>query len=337
MRCPFALVVALLALALVAPAAAAQDASPMALPAAGPCDAPALPPGTPTPQEPEGTPTASPAADMAGMEMGTPEAVEEAEEVAEIAEDATPAMAPSPVGTPADPATADAAIAAAENFANCLNSGSAEAVAALASPNLIMFFFGTTNPYDIVAEQEADPLPPITIRSLDNPLAYDDGRVSVDVVYSGGFAFGPNQVNHDRWVFVEAGEHWLLDELRAQPFAEAATIVDVEMVDFAFGLSQNSAPAGELIAFNIVNAGEFPHEAAVVLLPEGVTVEQVLEDPALEEQVGFFGGNFAEPGGRASFALENLEPGTYTLVCFVDEPDGVPHVVRGMVASFTVE
>jgi hypothetical protein len=329
--------IAVLALTLASPLAVfAQDASPMASPAAGPCAAPTLPPGTPTPMdEMEGQPEGTPADAMAGMEESTPEAVEIAE-TAEAAE-ATPSTTAMPEGTPADQALADEAIAAAENFVNCLNSGDPESLAALVSSNLIMFFFGTTNPYDIVAEQEADPLPPITIRSLDNPLAYDDGRVSVDVVYSGGFAFGPNQVNHDRWVFVEAGEHWLLDEIRAQPFAEAATIVDVEMVDFAFDLSQDAAPAGGLIAFNIVNAGEFPHEAAVVLLPEGVTVEQVLEDPALEEQVGFFGGNFAEPGGRASFALENLEPGTYTLVCFVDEPDGVPHVVRGMVASFTVE
>ena len=302
-------------------AASAQDASPMASPAVGLCAAPALPPGTPTPRD--------------EMEAGTPE-VAEITETAEAAA-ATPSPTAAMEGTPADPEQADEAIAAAENFVNCLNSGDPESLAALVSPNLIMFFFGTTNPYDIVAEQEASPLPPITIRSLDNPLAYDDGRISVDIVYSGGFAFGPNQVNHDRWVFVEAGEDWLLDEIRSLPFEEAATIVDVEMFDFAFGLSQNSAPAGELIAFNIVNAGEFPHEAIVVLLPEGVTVEQVLQDPSLEQQVGFFGGNFAEPGGRASFALENLEPGTYTLVCFVDEPDGVPHVVRGMVAAFTVE
>ena len=314
--------IAVLALTLGSPlAASAQDASPIASPAAGPCAAPALPPGTPTPRD--------------EMEAGTPE-VAEITETAEAAA-ATPSPTAATEGTPADPALADEAIAAAENFVNCLNSGDPESLAALVSPNQIKVFFGTTNPYDIVAEQEANPLPPITIRSLDNPLAYDDGRVSVDIVYSGGFAFGPNQVNRDRWVFVEAGEHWLLDEIQSLPFEEAATIVDVEMIDFAFGLSQNSAPAGELIAFNIVNTGEFPHEAIVALLPEGVTVEQVLQDPSLQAQVGFFGGNFAEPGGRASFALENLEPGTYTLVCFVDEPDGVPHVVRGMVAAFTVE
>ena len=29
-------------------------------------------------------------------------------------------------------------------------------------------------------------------------------------------------------------------------------------------------------------------------------------------------------------------PGTYTVLCFVGEPEGMPHVMRGMVAEFTV-
>jgi len=65
-------------------------------------------------------------------------------------------------------------------------------------------------------------------------------------------------------------------------------------------------------------------------------VEQVLADPTLEDDVRFIGGVSAQPGDVGYAGLEGLEPGTYTLVCFVDEPEGVPHVVRGMVAEFTV-
>ena len=68
---------------------AAQDASPAASPMTATCEAPELPPGTPTPME-EMVPAGTPAGDMAGMDMGTPEAVEEAEAIAEIAEQATP-------------------------------------------------------------------------------------------------------------------------------------------------------------------------------------------------------------------------------------------------------
>lgn len=100
--------------------------------------------------------------------------------------------------------------------------------------------------------------------------------------------------------------------------------VDVWLVDYAFALSRASVPAGGLVAFDIVNTGRYPHEFAVVQPPEGVTLAQVLEEPVLEEQVAFFDVNFAGPGGNASFELENLEVGTYTVVCFIEEPPCVP-------------
>ena len=102
-------------------------------------------------------------------------------------------------------------------------------------------------------------------------------------------------------------------------------------------MSQNTAPAGALVAFTLSNPGQYPHELGVVRLPEGVSVEQALADPSLEAQVQFVGGAYAEPGDTGYFGLHNLEPGTYTAVCFVDVPEGVPHVMRGMVPEFTVE
>ena len=68
-----------------------------------------------------------------------------------------------------------------------------------------------------------------------------------------------------------------------------------------------------------------------------MTVDQVLDDPALQEEIQFVGGVFAEPGEIAYLGLEGLAPGTYTAVCFVDVPRGVPHVVRGMVAEIVAE
>jgi hypothetical protein len=35
--------------------------------------------------------------------------------------------------------------------------------------------------------------------------------------------------------------------------------------------------------------------------------------------------------------LLRLEPRTYTLLCYVDEPDGIPHVAKGMIATLTIE
>jgi hypothetical protein len=113
--------------------------------------------------------------------------------------------------------------------------------------------------------------------------------------------------------------------------------MEVTMLDFSFEMSQTTVPADTLIAFEIENAGEYPHEFVVVRLPEGISVEDALADPALDESVVFLGGAFAEPGGVAYMGLTGLPPGTYAVVCFVDTPEGIPHVMRGMVAELTFE
>jgi len=321
------LVVVLLAFALVAPDGAAQDAFPSATPTAGPCEAPELPPGTPTSMD-EGTPAAD---DTAGMEMGTPESIEEAEELAEIAEQATPERAATPAGTPADQATAERAIAAVGNVVNCLNAGEALAFAALVTPNYLLSEFGTANPYDLPAFLEG--LPSQELRSAGDVQTHADGRVSVDLT----IVLGGTQVDRFRAYFVERGDFLLVDEEQSLPVEGADATVEVAMLDFAFELSQDTVPADALVAFTVPNRGQYPHEFAVVRLPEGLTVEQVLADPALEEQVQFLGGVYAEPGQVAYFGLDGLEPGLYTAVCFVDLPGGIPHVMRGMVAEFTAQ
>ncbi len=115
-----------------------------------------------------------------------------------------------------------------------------------------------------------------------------------------------------------------------------ATVITGELVDYAFELSETSAPAGT-IAFDVTNTGEYPHEIVIVGLPEGITVEDVFEDESLFEQVEFYGFTFADAGQDAPpLVLVDMEPGTYTLVCFVDMPEGIPHVMRGMILEFEV-
>jgi uncharacterized cupredoxin-like copper-binding protein len=310
------LLVLSLALLLGSPSlAAAQEASP----AAGACVAPELPPGTPTPME-----------EMAGMAMGTPEAIAEAEAIADMAEGATPEMS-APAGTPADEAAAERVIAAAENLIACLNSGNALGFAALLTPNYLETEFETSNPYDLQLFLEG--VPPFELRAATDVQTHDDGRLSVDITT----VIGGTQIDRFRAYFVEGGEYLLLDEEVSLPVETADVTIEAKLLDFAFDLSETSVPAGSVVAFTLPNEGEYPHELAVVRLPEGATVEQVLSDPALEAEVQFLGGAFAEPGETGYFALQNLEPGTYTAVCFVDVPEGVPHVMRGMVAEFTVE
>jgi hypothetical protein len=76
-----------------------------------------------------------------------------------------------------------------------------------------------------------------------------------------------------------------------------------------------------------------------------------LPEEEVESAVTFAGVAFAAPDAEA-FAVVDLEPGSYVMVCFLpvgatpevmaemeatgEEPDGAPHFTQGMVHEFTV-
>ena len=319
--------VVLLSLVLITPAAAtAQDASPAASPMAGPCEAPELPPGTPTAME-----DATPAAE-AEATPGVDEAQAELEE-------ATPE--PLPAGTPISGDEADAAVAGLENLINCLNGGDYLAVAALMTDNFLQNFIEVPTRYDVPASLEG--AQPIETRMVGDVQTYGDGRISVDWVYAGLFN-GPGGLSSERWFFVEEDGYLKLDNIQPAPMPESAlpgaTVVTVQMVDFAFALDTTTIPSGPVI-FRTTNASAAgnPHVNVVVTLQEEVTPEQVIRGEVNVDEVftGFFGAVFLEPGGAGDIAFENLEPGTYFLVCDVETEDGTPHFELGMVTQITVE
>lgn len=298
------------------------------------CVAPDLPPGTPTPMEDMGPPEGSPPVeDAAGMDMGTPGSEDTAG-----SDDAPPPAAPLPTipaGTPADTSSAERAIAGAQNLVNCFGSPDAEAAAALMTAAFTLIEFGTDNPYDVARDIASDATPSITIESLGDVQTHDDGRLSVDIVFSG--LFSPNTYLHHRWYFVPDGDHLKLDQWVWLPVESADFRVEITMTDFAYDLSQTTLPADQTIAIDGVNAGDYAHEIVVFQLPAGATVEQLLIGDVPEEDVRFYGFAIAAPGQTAHFGLTGLEPGTYHIICYFDSPDGIPHVMRGMEAEFIVE
>jgi hypothetical protein len=299
---------------------AAQSGSPVASPAVMACDAPDLPPGTPSAMD-----------DMSGMEMATPEG-----DATPATDDAAmaPAASPIPAGTPADEATSARVIAAIENTINCYNTGDYLGLAALFTPAGLEAEFGVTNPYDM--EFAAVGGPPLIINSISDVQVHDDGRLSAELVAS----FGGAQISRERWILVEEGDYLLVDETPDLPVEapEGAVTIEAAMVDFAFELSETTVPADQPLVFKVSNMGEYPHELVVIQLPEGATVDQLLDGTVGFEEIGFFGATYSEGGQPApDLVLTGLAAGTYTLVCFVDIPDGIPHVARGMVAELVVE
>ncbi|HEX8695376.1 MAG TPA: hypothetical protein VF746_23390 [Longimicrobium sp.] len=120
--------------------------------------------------------------------------------------------------------------------------------------------------------------------------------------------------------------------------AAAPQVVTVTARDFNF-----EAPA-EIAAgpttFRLVNAGQALHHVQLVKLDDGKTLQDVYAalqaggpPPAWVHWVG--GPNAPDPGSGSNATLV-LEPGNYALLCFVDIPDHVPHVMKGMARALRV-
>ena len=125
----------------------------------------------------------------------------------------------------------------------------------------------------------------------------------------------------------------------ARETARTPQVVTVTARDFAFG-APSSIPAG-LTTIRLENGGEEMHHVQLVRLDEGRTIEELMAAaragdiaPAWARLVG--GPNTPGPGGTAEATLE-LEPGSYAIVCVIPSPDGVPHLMKGMVKPLLVE
>jgi hypothetical protein len=95
------------------------------------------------------------------------------------------------------------------------------------------------------------------------------------------------------------------------------------------------------VTVTLRNEGAEQHHAQFVRLNDGVSIEQfgatLMQGPeAAFPLVTFAGGPGAiDPGGSAEVTL-NLTAGQYMMLCFIESPDGVPHLAKGMIRPFQV-
>jgi hypothetical protein len=128
------------------------------------------------------------------------------------------------------------------------------------------------------------------------------------------------------------------DSTTAATPAAAPNVVTITATDFAFE-APDTVPAG-ITTIRLVNRGPALHHAQLMRFDEGKTLADFMNAlkaggplPAWAVELG--GPNPPAPGEETN-ATQNLEPGSYAVVCFVDIPDRVPHFVKGMVHAFTV-
>lgn len=120
--------------------------------------------------------------------------------------------------------------------------------------------------------------------------------------------------------------------------AAAPNVVTIHARDFAFD-APKEVPAG-LTTFRLVNDGPNFHHAQLVRLDSGKTFDDLQEalkrkGPPPRWMVPIGGPNAPDPNTEAN-ATADMKPGNYALLCFVDMPDGVPHVAKGMAQPLTV-
>jgi hypothetical protein len=123
------------------------------------------------------------------------------------------------------------------------------------------------------------------------------------------------------------------------------TITDVRIggADYAFLDVPEVLPPG-LIAFSFDNRGKVRHEMALATLKPGVTLAQLVNAAATQEQRAglideLIGLLIAGPGKTAGGRLlADLKPGrTYVLRCVLrDAAESQPHLLLGMAATFRV-
>lgn len=82
------------------------------------------------------------------------------------------------------------------------------------------------------------------------------------------------------------------------------------------------------------------HHAQFIRLPDGMTQEEAmaaLMSPEPPAGIGFGGGPSVFIPGESGASTYNMAPGSYLVVCFIPDAEGVPHVAHGMVKFVTVE
>lgn len=115
----------------------------------------------------------------------------------------------------------------------------------------------------------------------------------------------------------------------------------IEAVDYGFK-TMGSIPAG-ITTVQLKNLGKEDHEAQLVRLNDGVTVDQFMEALKASENSDepptiftFEGGPAEMAPGRTGEVILDLKTGQYMLVCFVSGPDKQSHAAKGMVLPISV-
>jgi uncharacterized cupredoxin-like copper-binding protein len=130
------------------------------------------------------------------------------------------------------------------------------------------------------------------------------------------------------------------DTAAAPPAPAQPNVITFTAADFSYS-GPDSVPAG-VTTIQLVNNGKEPHHLFLVKLNDGKTAQDfaaVMQDPNAKGlpawAVEMGGPNAAEPGKTIASTIP-VEAGNYIFFCVIPGPDGVPHMMKGMMRNLTV-
>jgi hypothetical protein len=131
-------------------------------------------------------------------------------------------------------------------------------------------------------------------------------------------------------------------EVEGTPVEGVSGRLDITALEYSFEGVPASQPGG-LTTITLDNIGAEDHQAQIVRLNEGVTLEQFqtalqADESGLEAValVSLAGGVNAIAGGSNQVVVNDLSEGTHVMLCFVSDANDVPHFASGMITQFEV-
>jgi hypothetical protein len=119
--------------------------------------------------------------------------------------------------------------------------------------------------------------------------------------------------------------------------------VTITAIDYGYLMPETITVQDGLVDVALVNNGTQPHQAQVARLNPGVTRAHVLDELVTKRHLAaafslftFMGGPDTISPGYGQETILSLSAGSYVLLCFVEGPDGIAHIDKGMIHFFTV-
>jgi hypothetical protein len=116
-----------------------------------------------------------------------------------------------------------------------------------------------------------------------------------------------------------------------------STTVEARTSDYKFTMPALTVGTHTI---HYINDGPAIHEIQLVRLNEGATMESYMAAMAPGATTPPPGAVVGGPGalspGGDNYWTVTLEPGRYIVVCFVPDPDGTPHAMKGMIQEISI-